>query len=137
MYASFLESLANIGFRSQLEKMGAIPKGPKSNPPALPPDPVFEALAVRHVCPDCGGDKFNMGPSGGMSQNIKCSNMECGSEFCVAPFEDGQFYGEPFFAKRTNRSEEDSISLWGRGYGKLHLRNDFKDNETRDKVTAL
>lgn len=132
MYAAFLETLADMGFRDRLEKMGAISKGPKSNPP-VPFDPVFDAVAVRHVCPDCNGDKFTMGPSGGMSQNIKCSNLECGSEFCVAPFEDGQFYGEPFFAKRTDRSEEESISLYGRGYGKLH----FKDNETRDKVTAL
>lgn len=118
MYTAFIEALANMGFRNQLEKMGAISKS-KSNP-IVNANPVFEALANRHVCPDCGGDSFSMGPQGGMSQNIKCSNLECGSEFSVAPFEDGQWLGTPIMVERTNRSETDSIAVWGRGYGKLH-----------------
>lgn len=85
-----------------------------------PLDPVFEALANRHACPDCGGTEFNMGPQGSMSQNIKCSNPECGSEFCAAPFEDGKWLGVPFVAERTNRSEPDSIAVWGHGYGPRH-----------------
>ncbi len=91
--------------------------------PAVPVkevDPVFDALAIDHTCPDCGGEEFNMGPQGGMSQHIKCSNVECGSEFCVAPFEDGEFLDTPMVARRTNRSEAESISVWGRGYGNLH-----------------
>jgi hypothetical protein len=96
------------------KKKKAMRIGPK------PEDPVFHALAVDHKCPDCCGEKFNMGPQGGASQNIKCSNPECGSEFCVGPFEDGQWLDTPFLAKRTNRSEADSISLWGRGYGPKH-----------------
>lgn len=30
-------------------------------------------------CPDCGYDKFQEGPVGGMSQNIKCG--KCGAEW--------------------------------------------------------
>jgi len=120
MYGAFLETLADMGFRSSLEKMGAIPKGPKSKPPALPPDPILEALGTLHICPDCKGNTFIMGPQGGMSQNIKCENRECGSEFSVAPFEDGQWLDVPMMAKRTNRSEADSISLYGFGYGRFH-----------------
>src|SRR5580658_4863552 len=126
MYAAFLEKLASIGFRDRLENMGVIPKKQwveyslrTGAPIPKPNDAVFDAIANRHVCPDCGGDKFTTGPSGGMSQNIKCSNLECGSEFCVAPFEDG-WLGEPMFVKRTNRSEADSVTFYGRGYGKLH-----------------
>ena len=63
-----------------------------------PVDPVFEAIAVKHCCPDCGGEEFLMGPRGGLSQNIKCGG--CGSEFNVAPFEDGQFVGQPMLAER-------------------------------------
>jgi len=61
-------------------------------------DPVFDAIANRHVCPDCNNDTFFQGRRGGLSQNIKCS--KCGSEFNVAPFEDGQFLGEPFLVER-------------------------------------
>lgn len=78
-------------------------------------DPVFDAIANRHVCPDCGSDKFHMGPQGGMCQNIKCANKACGSEFNVAPFEDGQFLDVPFLVERIRS---------------------YKDNETREKVTA-
>ncbi len=85
-------------------------------------DPVFHALAVDHVCPDCAGAEFNMGPQGGMSQNIKCANPDCGSEFCVAPFEDGRFLGEPFLVQRTDRPEAESVAIWGRGYGPLHAK---------------
>jgi hypothetical protein len=41
-----------------------------------------------------------MGPKGGMGQNIQCS--DCGSEFNLAPFEDGQWLGEPFMAERIS-----------------------------------
>ena len=63
-------------------------------------DPVFEALANQHVCPDCKGDKFLMGPQGGMGQNVKCEG--CGSEFNLAPFEDGQWLVAPFIAERIS-----------------------------------
>src|SRR5271154_985542 len=91
MYAAFLETLADMGFRDKLEKMGAIPRREVVTTTGRKPlaDPLLDAIGNRHVCPDCGGNKFTMGPSGGMSQNIKCSNLECGSEFCAAPFENG------------------------------------------------
>lgn len=82
--------------------------------------PVVRALAFDHICPDCGGDSFTMGPQCGMSQNIKCSNLECGSEFTVAPFEDGHWLGVPMMAERTDRSEQDAVSIYGRGYGAKH-----------------
>jgi hypothetical protein len=66
--------------------------------PVVPYDPVFDALANRHICPDCKHDSFLMGPKGGMGQNVKCE--DCGSEFNLAPFEDGQWCGEPFIAER-------------------------------------
>lgn len=34
------------------------------------------------ACPDCGSKEFQEGPSGGMSQNIKCS--DCGHWFNLA-----------------------------------------------------
>lgn len=40
----------------------------------------------KHGCPDCGGDRFYEGPSGGTCTNIKCASPECGSEFNVGPF---------------------------------------------------
>ncbi len=30
------------------------------------------------ICPDCGGNEWYEGPSGGMCQNIKCANDMCG-----------------------------------------------------------
>lgn len=45
---------------------------------------LFLQIATNH-CPDCGGDGFYEGPSGGLSTNIKCANPECGSEFNVTP----------------------------------------------------
>jgi hypothetical protein len=32
-------------------------------------------------CPDCGSAGFLAGPRGGMAQNFKCGNEECGSRF--------------------------------------------------------
>jgi hypothetical protein len=87
---------------------------------AEPVDPLIYALYNSHMCPDCDCDKFTMGPQGGMCQNIKCANPDCGSEFNVAPFEDGQWLDTPFLAKRIDRSESESMAIYGRGYGKLH-----------------
>jgi hypothetical protein len=73
-------------------------------------DPLAQALLYDNQCPDCKGKEFFDGPSGGMSQNIKCANQECGSEFCIGPF----------FARRTNRAEKDAIALYGFAYGPKH-----------------
>jgi hypothetical protein len=97
----------------------------KSTP--TPVDPLIYALYNQHACPDCNGDKFSMGPQGGMCQNIKCSNPDCGSEFNLAPFEDGQWLGEPFLVKRIDRSEPESLAIYGRGYGKLHPAQETTD----------
>jgi hypothetical protein len=48
----------------------------------------------RGECPDCHSTKFRAGPSGGLSQNVKCM---CGSEYNVA-----QFNGEVIFAERIS-----------------------------------
>ena len=84
-------------------------------------DPLTYALYNQHSCPDCGQDRFTMGSQGGACQNIKCANPECGSEFNVAPFEDGQWLDAPFLVQRVNRTEEESVA-YGRGYGSLHPR---------------
>lgn len=45
------------------------------------------AEMIRDKCPDCGGSGFLAGPCGGLSQNIKCANPQCGSRFNVmGPF---------------------------------------------------
>jgi hypothetical protein len=42
----------------------------------------YELEMVRkNVCPDCEHEGFLGGPCGGMAQNIKCANDECGSRF--------------------------------------------------------
>lgn len=59
--------------------------------PALSLD---EFAAIRDgCCPDCGGTSFLSGPCGGCSENIKCANPECGSEFNICP---------PYFAERIS-----------------------------------
>ena len=45
-------------------------------------DKLKEAFLQYNACPDCGSEKFREGPSGGMSQNVKCSG--CGHWFNVA-----------------------------------------------------
>jgi hypothetical protein len=35
------------------------------------------------TCPDCGGEQFIIGPSGGNALNIKCA--DCGSKFWYSP----------------------------------------------------
>lgn len=37
----------------------------------------------RWTCPDCGGSSFVDGPRGGMSQNIRCENLLCSSQYNV------------------------------------------------------
>lgn len=43
------------------------------------------------ICPDCGETDFLAGPKGGLSQNIRCANPECGAKFNIYP---------PHFAER-------------------------------------
>lgn len=38
----------------------------------------------RHGCPNCGSHAFMQGPQGACSENIKCGNTACGSEFNMA-----------------------------------------------------
>lgn len=46
-----------------------------------------QGFIEKNGCPDCGGDKLLIGPSGGLSQNIMCGNQACGSRFNVmGPF---------------------------------------------------
>lgn len=46
------------------------------------PDELWATIATNH-CPDCGGEGFLEGPSGGMSTNISCAT--CGHRFNVTP----------------------------------------------------
>lgn len=63
---------------------------------AAPPPPVIAPKELGHLdfgelnpiadsqeCPDCGCPDFLEGPSGGISQNIKCAAPRCGSTFNV------------------------------------------------------
>jgi len=45
---------------------------------------LYAKIASNH-CPDCNGEGFLAGPSGGMSQNIMCANEQCGARFNVTP----------------------------------------------------
>lgn len=46
-----------------------------------------KVLDMDHaVCPDCGGDKFFNGPSGGGSQNIKCATCKHKFNNCLPLF---------------------------------------------------
>lgn len=68
-----------------------------------PVDPILESMR-KGICPDCGGTTFFMGPHGGMSQNVECSNKSCGSRFNLAPFEDG-WLGTAILAERIGKRE--------------------------------
>ena len=69
------------------------------------PDSVFAALS-KGKCPDCASAEFLMGPRGGAAQNVKCAG--CGSEFNLAPFEDGKWLGEPLFAERISEARKNA-----------------------------
>jgi len=45
-------------------------------------------LADRIECPKCGGTKFQLGPRGGLAQNIRCI---CGYELNVTRLPDRRF----------------------------------------------
>ncbi|MCK5613097.1 hypothetical protein KAR91_65090 [Candidatus Pacearchaeota archaeon] len=45
-------------------------------------DELRKAFLDYNVCPDCGSGKFMEGPSGGMSQNVKC--VGCGHWYNLA-----------------------------------------------------
>lgn len=59
--------------KSHPEREQAVEKGPNHPFP----------IDLKQGCPDCGGDRFLEGPSGGMCVNLKCAN--CGSKFNFAP----------------------------------------------------
>ncbi len=55
-------------------------------------------------CPNCGGDQWYEGPSGGMATNIKCAN--CGIWFNSTPF------GLDFIGVKTNIGETSRKMVW-------------------------
>lgn len=59
---------------------------------------LFIQLSQRG-CPDCSNDSFEEGPEAGLAMNIRCSNINCHSEFNVAPM--------LHFAERINHVTED------------------------------
>ncbi|MCJ7576490.1 MAG: hypothetical protein MUO80_07470, partial [Dehalococcoidia bacterium] len=48
-------------------------------------------LKTELECPRCKGKKFQLGPRGGVAQNIRCV---CGCELNVTRFPDGRFFVE-------------------------------------------
>jgi tRNA(Ile2) C34 agmatinyltransferase TiaS len=44
---------------------------------------LYNLLESTGSCPDCGGEDFLEGPSGGMSVNISCE--KCGTRFNLTP----------------------------------------------------
>jgi hypothetical protein len=61
--------------------LGVVEKQPA--PPPTDTELVLESLKAGK-CPDCGREKFFSGPTGGMCENICCSNDGCRSAFNVA-----------------------------------------------------
>lgn len=51
-------------------------------------------------CPDCQSERFQEGPHGGMSVNIKCSG--CGARFNIVPRLAGSF-GKERIGRPTNK----------------------------------
>lgn len=49
----------------------------------------YKSYRRKFTCPDCKGHDFLRGPRGGLSTNIKCANIKCGSRFNV--FVQGRF----------------------------------------------
>lgn len=47
---------------------------------------LFVSVVENNQCPDCKKFGFLAGPRGGLAQNVKCANRECGSRFNVTPF---------------------------------------------------
>jgi len=45
----------------------------------------YKSNPGKYTCPDCKGTSFLKGPEGGLSINIKCANLDCGSKFNVCP----------------------------------------------------
>jgi len=66
------------------------------------PDELRHWFSTRHRCPDCGEAEFLEGPTGGISQNIKCANDACGSEFNMAAVG-----GQLLFAERIRQDGPD------------------------------
>lgn len=58
------------------------------------------------TCPDCGGSAFFEGPRGGLSQNIRCAEAVCASEFNVA-----QHDGHLLFAQRIRCEQRPGPTL--------------------------
>lgn len=48
------------------------------------------------ICPKCGGEKWQLGPKGGNSQNIRC---ECGYRLNVCRLPDGRWWVEDISKK--------------------------------------
>lgn len=55
----------------------------------------LDLIGKKGICPDCKGNLWNPGPTGGMSQNIRCAG--CGSKFCFAG---------PFTPQRIDNGDE-------------------------------
>jgi hypothetical protein len=59
------------------------------------------AIIITNHCPDCGGQGFFAGPSGGMATNIYCRNPQCRSAFNFT-----SMFGEGF-AERIGKAPDD------------------------------
>lgn len=54
----------------------------------------FSAEDPFTACPDCGCTEFIDGPTGGVSQNVECSNPNCGSRFNLLLLPGGPYLSE-------------------------------------------
>lgn len=50
---------------------------------------LWQIVGIKNRCPDCDGEGFFTGPSGGMSTNIICRNGACRSKFNITDFGGG------------------------------------------------
>lgn len=80
-----------------------MPTTPKATDVVASPSIIVDDQALtawfqtNKTCPDCGGSRFLDGPRGGMSRNIRCENVACGSQYNVAAIQ-----GHVLFAQRIH-----------------------------------
>jgi hypothetical protein len=52
---------------------------------------------TNRTCPDCGGSEFISGPRAGVSQNIRCAELTCSSQYNTV-----ELQGHYLFAQRIH-----------------------------------
>lgn len=83
----WLERLYDKAMKSSRRRATAVAQAQVAlgiDPPKVvkTPEELWQVISTN-LCPDCGGEGFLEGPSGGMSTNIACAT--CGHRFNVTP----------------------------------------------------